>query len=80
MPHIFASYVSDDYGVSVSHHFEGHVHETHGHKTPISSGHGEENRHNERKAEKRGISFICSGGSIYRSYIQYITCGAVNMQ
>ncbi len=42
------SCVNYNCGVSVSHHFEGHVHETHGHKTTTSSGHGEE--------EHKGIS------------------------
>ncbi|KAI3362182.1 hypothetical protein L3Q82_012503 [Scortum barcoo] len=46
--------VSDDCGVSVPHHSEGHVHETHGHKITTSSGHGEERQveeHKERKSE-----------------------------
>lgn len=30
-------YLNDNYGVSVSHNFEEHVHETHGHKTTSSS-------------------------------------------
>lgn len=55
MPPIFACDDSDDCGVSVSHHFEGHVHETHGHKT-TSSGHGEEKEEKARKPEREGIS------------------------
>ncbi len=54
-PHIFA-YVSDDCGVSVSHNFEGHVHETHGHKTTTSSGHGGE-EHTGGHTERKGIFF-----------------------
>ncbi len=46
-------------GVSVSHNFEGHIHETHGHKS-TSSEHGEKRKgeeQNEVKAEKRGAIF-----------------------
>lgn len=56
----------DDCGVSVSQHFEGHIHETHSHKT-TSSEHGgkrEEEEHTERKVEKRGIEFIYSGDDV----------------
>ncbi len=56
----------DDCGVSVSHKSEGHVHETHGHKT-TSSEHGEE----ERKAERKGSSLICSGGNLLIKYIYF---------
>ncbi len=62
----FACLVSNDCGVSVSHHFEGHVHEAHGHKSASSSGHGEEREEEERKAERKGISFICSGRNFLR--------------
>ncbi len=46
----------------VSHKSEGHVHETHGHKT--SSEHKEERQEGERKADGEGIQFKCSGGSL----------------
>lgn len=56
------SVCSDACVVSVSHNFEGHVHESHGHKTATSSEHGgekeEEEEHRKRKAEKRGR--VCS--------------------
>lgn len=61
---IFACYVTNDFGVSVSHNFEGHVQETHGHKP--SSEHREESEVEERKAEKKGISFICSDGNLIK--------------
>ena len=50
--------VTDNCGVSVSHHFEGHGHETHGHRTTTSHGHGGE--HTDRKAEKRRSSFVAA--------------------
>lgn len=50
-------------GVSVS-QFEGHLHETDGHKTTMSSHHGEEMEregHKDKKAESRGITCAYSG-------------------
>lgn len=58
---------SDDCVVSVSHNFEGHIHETRGHKTRTSSEHGEEREeeeHRGRKAERSGITFIYSGDDV----------------
>lgn len=57
---------SDDCVVSVSHNFEGHIHETRGHKTRTSSEHGEEREeeHRDRKAERSGITFIYSGDDV----------------
>lgn len=57
---VFTSYVNDDCGVSVPHMSEEHAHQTHGHKT-TSSEHGEKNEgEKESKAERKGISFICT--------------------
>lgn len=66
-------------GVSVSHKSEGHAHEAHGHRTTTSSGHGEEREreeHNEIKAERKGISFICSGGNVLHNLhsVVYLWC------
>ena len=66
-------------GVSVSHKSEGHAQEAHGHRTTTSSGHGEEREreeHNEIKAERKGISFICSGGNVLQDLhtVVYLWC------
>ena len=53
LPAGFAHDNENHCGLSVLHIFEGHRHESHGHKT-ASSEHGEE----ERKADRKGISFI----------------------
>lgn len=50
-------------GVSASQNFEGHVHETHGHKTSSEHGEEREEEHKERKIERKGISFVSSSGS-----------------
>lgn len=55
----FLCVCNDDCGVSASsHNFEGHVHESHEHKTAGSPGHEEkreqEEQSRERTAEKRG--------------------------
>ncbi len=59
----FLLYFMNTCGVSVSHNPEGHVHESHGHKTSLSE-HGEGRQEEERKAERKGISFICSEGNV----------------
>lgn len=46
--------LNKDCGVSVSHTSEGHVHETHGHKTSTSSEHGEK----KQEDEHQGIGLI----------------------
>ncbi|XP_044030286.1 mucin-12 isoform X9 [Siniperca chuatsi] len=68
-PHIFACYVNDDCGVSVSHNFEGHEHETHGHKTTISSEHGEKREEEEKKESKaeRKVS-LNFGGHVHETH------------
>lgn len=54
------------FGVSVS-QSEGHMHETHSHKTTISSHHGEEMEqedHKDKKAERKGIFCAFSGSNV----------------
>lgn len=49
-------------GVSVSHKFEGHIHETPGHKTTTSSEHElereEQDEDQELKPEKTRMSYV----------------------
>lgn len=70
LPHqisFFSCCVHDNRGLSVSHESEGHVHDTHGHKTTTSSEHGEEKHeeaHKEKRAKSKGVTFTCSGSNL----------------
>lgn len=53
--------------MTASHKSDGHVHETHGHKTTTSSEHGEKRKEDdetERITEKTGIFFVRSSGNV----------------